>query len=499
MVVELRPHQKEAVEKLSNGKILWGGMGTGKTITSLAYFYTKVCGGVVGDLSSMQRPRDLYVITTARVRDDLNWEKEAAKLAIGKERDASVAGIKLTVDSWNNVHKYMQVKDAFFIFDEQRVVGTGKWVKAFIKIAKQNQWILLSATPGDTWLDYAPVMIANGWYKNITEFKRRHVVYNTFSKFPKVDRYVEVGRLVKLRNHLLVEMPYARHTTRHEHMIEVGYDQELFNKVVKDRWHVYENRPLKDVGEMFRVMRKVVNTDDTRVAEIRSLLSRHPKLIVFYNFDYELEKLRELGKEMARESVRESVRETSTSLTLSGTSPKESTNSTPNSGSRPTPQSSSIPTESDPHSSEKISKLDSASRSTTGSGGSSSTMSSGRGDEVRTSSFSRAEWNGHRHEPIPKTDRWLYLVQYVAGAEGWNCTDTDAMAFYSLTYSYKNWHQAYGRIDRLNTPFKDLHYYILKSKAAIDLGIWKALRGKKNFNEADFGRSWGSHETSKAA
>lgn len=386
--MELYPHQKAAVNKLHNGSILCGGVGTGKSATAMAYYMQK------------EAPKDIYIITTAKKRDSLDWEKEAARYGIGKSKDATVAGV-LTVDSWNNIGRYIDVRGGFFVFDEQRLVGSGAWTKAFIKIAKHNRWILLSATPGDTWLDFVPVFVANGFYKNRTEFKREHVVYNTYSKFPKVDRYIATGRLVKLRKSILVEMPYVRHTVRHLHNIEVPYDVDLFNKAVKERWHVYEQRPLKDVAELFLVMRKIANSDVGRLEAVRTLMSTHPRLIVFYNFDYELEMLRTLAQ-----------------------------------------------------------------------------------------SVHVAEWNGHKHEEVPLGDRWVYLVQYVAGSEGWNCTATDAMVFYSLTYSYKNFEQAQGRIDRLNTPYTDLHYYILKSNSPIDLAVMKALRNKQNFNESRFGRSY---------
>lgn len=397
MRVELKPHQRTAVEELGNGKILYGGVGVGKSITSLAYFYEKVCGGDLAHIPSMQEPRDLYIITTAKKRDDLDWQKDALKLGLGTHDD-SLDGISMTVDSWNNLHKYKEVKNAFFIFDEQRLVGSGAWTKAFIKIAQSNGWILLSATPGDTWLDYIPVFVANGFYKNRTEFKRRHVVYNTFSKFPKVDRYIETGTLVRHRNALLVHMPYERHTVRHSHDVPVQYDEELFKLVTEKRWHPYEERPIRDVAELFAVMRKVVNSDDSRVEAVRTLLREHPNLIVFYNFDYELKQLRKLA------------------------------------------------------------------------------------EEIRI-----AEWNGHKHEPVPEGDGWLYLVQYAAGSEGWNCVRTDATCFYSLTYSYKHYAQAHGRIDRLNTPFTDLNYYTLVSKSAIDKAVQKALKSKKSFNEASMG------------
>lgn len=416
MTVHLHPHQQKALDELSNGKLLCGGVGSGKTITSLAYFYTKVCGGVIGDPGSMRTPTDVYVITTAKKRNTLDWEGEAAPFGIGRERDGSINGIQIKVDSWNNIAKYVDVENAFFIFDEQRVVGTGAWTKSFLKITKKNKWILLSATPGDIWLDYVPVFLANGFYKNITEFKRKHVVYNTYSKFPKVDRYIEVGTLVKHRNSILVDMPFERHTTRHIHTIEVDYDQELMDRVVKKRWHVFEDRPLKNIAEMFGVMRRVAYSDSSRLEAVRELLKTHPRLIVFYNFDYELEELRKLTCD-------------TTPIT-------------------------------------HVQKTD--------------------GSTIALSDFSMAEWNGHKHQEVPKTDRWVYLVQYMAGAEGWNCITTNAMAFYSLTYSYKNYEQAMGRTDRMNTPYSDLHYYNLVSKAPIDKAVSRSLKGKKNFNESAF-------------
>ncbi len=382
--MNLYPHQEAAVEKLSNGNILWGGVGTGKSRVAVEYYMRNE-----GD-------KDVYVITTAKKRDSLDWTGEFARVAVGRDSLSTVAGI-LTVDSWNNIEKYIDIKNAFFVFDEQRLVGSGKWSKSFIKIAKKNNWILLTATPGDTWLDYIPVFIANGFYKNRTEFKREHVVYNPYSKFPKVDRYVGVSRLVRYRNQILVEMPYVKHTLRRTRTLWVDHDKELLNKALIDRWHVFESRPIRDVAELFLVMRKIVNADPSRLETIRSLMMDHPRIIIFYNFDFELEILRGLK------------------------------------------------------------------------------------DAITV-----AEWNGHKHEPIPHTNRWVYLVQYMAGAEGWNCVSTDTVVFYSLTYSYKNFHQAHGRIDRLNTPFVELNYYTLLSKSAIDYGISKSLKAKKSFNEADF-------------
>jgi hypothetical protein len=387
---ELGEHQKKVLEKLSNGKILCGVPGSGKSRVALAYYVRE------------EAPRDIVVITTARKRDQLDWVQEAIPFGISRKQEQTLEGT-LTVDSWNNIQKYKEVRGVFFIFDEQRVVGSGAWVKSFLKIAQHNRWIMLSATPGDTWLDYIPVFVANGFYKHKTDFTQQHVIWKPFRQYHQVDRYTGIAKLVKLRNSILVDMPYERHTTRHTHILDVEYDKDLFNKVVKERWHVYENRPIRDVAELFSVMRKVVNSDSSRLEKIRELTLTHPRLIVFYNFDYELHLLRML-------------------------------------------------------------------------------------DQKHSDTFQVAEWNGHNHEPIPTTERWVYLVQYTAGAEAWNCTETDAMCFYSLNYSYKLWFQAFGRIDRMNTPFSDLHYYILKSTSLIDDAIWASLTQKKSFNESAFER-----------
>ena len=382
--VKLADHQKKALAKLEDGNILWGGVGSGKTRVGLAYY------------TLTEEHEDIYVITTAKKRDSLDWEFEAAKFGIGKEPDATLAGI-LTVDSWNNIEKYVGVENAFFIFDEQRLVGAGKWSKTFLKIAKKNRWIMLSATPGDTWLDYIPVMVANGFYKNRTEFKREHVIYAPFSKYPKVERYVNVQRLVRQRNQILVHMPYYKETVRHSLNVWCEHDELLMARVSHGRWNVFKDEPIRDISEMFYVMRRVANTDPSRMKELRKLMEQHPRLIVFYNFDYELDILRQL---------------------------KEVTN--------------------------------------------------------------YAEWNGHKHQAIPDTSEWVYAVQYAAGAEGWNCISTNAVVFWSLTYSYKLWEQSHGRIDRINTPFIDLFYYVLRSKAAIDWAIWRSIKSKKSFQTKHF-------------
>ncbi len=403
MAINLYPHQLEAIEKMKNGSILKGGVGTGKSRTAIAYYYTKVCGGgikvgSVGETTSMKNPKDIYIITTAKKRDKKEWEGECAPFMISNTRDFSINRVMLFVDSWNNIANYADVQNAFFIFDEQRLVGSGAWVKSFIKIAKQNEWVVLSATPGDNWMDYVPIFVANGFYKNRTEFIRTHVVYNNFSKFPKIDRYVEQGTLIKHRKNILIEMPYERHTVRNIKEVEVYYDQDLFRSVIDNRWNIFDDRPCRDINDLFLVMRKLVNTDPSRFEAIIDIVLKHKKVIVFYNFDYELEILRMLQGAL------------------------------------------DIPV---------------------------------------------AEWNGHKHEEIPETDQWIYLVQYTAGSEGWNCTETDATVFYSLNYSYKVNEQAKGRIDRLNTNFVNLYYYILLSDSLIDKAINKALSRKEDFQVLD--------------
>jgi hypothetical protein len=386
--MELMQHQLDAVEKLSNGKILYGNVGSGKSIAILAYYMKH------------HSDKDIYVMTTAKKRDDLDWEGEAVKFGIGTVCGATLAGT-ITVDSWNNIKKYVDIEDAFFIFDEQRVVGSGAWSHSFIKIAAKNHWNLLSGTPGDSWMDYVPVFIANGFYKNRTQFINEHVVYAPFSKYPRIVRYLDVKTLEKWRNLVLVEMPYIKHTTRHLEYVPVAHDPDMFQRAYKDRWNVFEDEPIKDIAELFRVMRRIVNSDPSRLEKTRELLQKHDRIIIFYNFNYELEMLRRLVGDV----------------------------------------------------------------------------------EV-------GEWNGHRKTPIPDSDRWVYLVQYVAGAEGWNCVSTNAMIFWSMTYSYKNFEQAQGRIDRLNTDFLDLWYYVFVSDSLVDKAIKKSLDGKEHFNERKYVENW---------
>lgn len=439
---------------MHNGCVLRGGVGSGKSHTAAAYYEKSEMG------------RDVYVITTAKKRDSLDWVGVFADFAIGT---VHTVGGKLTVDSWSNIQKYIGVKDAFFIFDEQRAVGSGKWAKTFIRLAKVNRWVLLSATPGDTWLDYIPLFVANGFYRNRTEFLREHVVYNNFTKFPKVDHYVGLGKLVRQRNSLLVEMPMVRHTQRIITDVPIEYDTEKFDLIKEKRWNIFEGRPLKDVGEMFSAMRRLVNSSTSRATAIERLMSEHPRLIVFYNFDYELEILRSVVEDYNYNQKCGKQAYHSSSPSLSGNHIGECVTSTECStkSGGPTNQTAS------------------AEESPTKSGGSvrPSTSSS------TTSTVVLAEWNGHKHQEVPETERWVYLVQYRAGAEGWNCTATDAMVMYSLTYSYKDWHQSFGRIDRLDTPFTRLYYYVLMSDSWIDKAIRKCLERKESFQESRYVRN----------
>lgn len=379
MSIPLYDYQQDAVDRLKNGSILCGGVGSGKSRTSLAYYY------------KVARTKNLYIITTARKRDTKEWEDEVEPFDLKR---------KVTIDSWNNIGKYKDIVGSFFIFDEQRVVGYGAWVKSFLKITRVNEWILLSATPGDTWQDYIPVFIANGFYRNKTEFTREHIIYSRFSKYPKIDRYVNEGKLLRLRRQILVTMDFKRKTVSHHEDVYVSYDIPLYKDVTRSRWDPYKNEPIPDASGLCYVWRKIVNTSEARQLAMLEIFEKHPKLIVFYNFNYELDILKEMFGAYAGVQV--------------------------------------------------------------------------------------AEWNGRKHESIPTGPSWVYLVQYTAGAEGWNCITTDTIVFYSQNYSYKIRQQAAGRIDRLNTPYTDLYYYHLKSRSGIDLAISKALKEKKKFNESKY-------------
>lgn len=398
--INLRDYQQEAIEKMHNGCILCGDVGSGKSRTSIAYYFKEQGGELYSDdYVPMQEPRDLYIITTARKRDTFEWEQELAPFLLSTHDDLNYYNNHVTIDSWNNVYKYIDRYGAFFIFDEQRVVGSGSWVKAFLKIAVKNRWILLSATPGDKWHDYIPVFVANGFYKNKTQFEREHVIWNRFTKYPKVDRYINQGILIKHRNAILVRMKDQRTTRRHYSLILTGYDVDNYNMIMKDRWNIYDEEPIKEISKMCYLLRRVCNEDLSRILELKKLVMENPKTIIFYNFNYELELIRAML------------------------------------------------------------------------------------DEIQ---MPYSEWNGQKHEEIPKTEKWAYLVQYSAGAEGWNCIETNVEILYSQNYSYKITHQAEGRIDRINTPFSDLYYYILRSSSSIDLAIARDLKNKGTFNEKAF-------------
>lgn len=401
--IQLYDYQLDAVKRMKNGCILCGGVGSGKSRTALAYYY--ICnGGEIGtdEYATMDDVgiKDLYIITTARKRDTSEWSGELSPFLLSTNPKLNLYRNKVIVDSWNNIKKYADITNAFFIFDEQRVVGSGAWVKSFLKIAKSNQWILLSATPGDTWQDYIPVFIANGFYKNRTEFTREHIVYSRFSKYPKVERYLNTGRLIRERNSILVNMDFKRQTVSHHEDVFVSYDVETYKDVSRTRWDPYKNEPIMNAGNLCYIWRKIVNGSEARQVALCEILEKHPRAIIFYNFDYELEILKEV---------------------------------------------------------------------------------------CNGADYNVAEWNGHNHQPVPESsERWAYLVQYNAGAEGWNCIRTDTIIFFSQNYSYKIMQQAAGRIDRLNTPYKDLYYYHLKSRSGIDLAISRALKNKKDFNESSY-------------
>ncbi len=393
-MIELYDHQKRAIDRLVPGSILVGGVGSGKTLTSLVYYYEKIGNGIVfqkssGSYSPMRLKKDLYVITTAKKRDSLDWIKEAAQIPLAIKK----------VDSWNNISKYVGIENAFFIFDEQRVIGSGTWVKSFLKIAKKNQWILLSATPADNWMDLIPVFIANGFYKNRTDFINNHVVFNRFTKFPKVERYLHISKLIKLRDSIMVNMHYQQSAVSHYIDIMCQFSKSKQQRLMVDRWDIYDNVPIRDISKLCYLLRKMVNEDPDRILKLIEIFEKHPKLVIFYNFNYELDLLKKLAID---------------------------------------------------------------------------------------SNIAYSEWNGHHHNPIPLSKSWLYLVQYTAGAEGWNCTETDTVVFFSQNYSYRIMTQAAGRINRLDTSFTDLYYYKLMSNSVIDLAIDKALKGKRRFNENRF-------------
>ena len=403
-MVELREEQLSAIGKMKNGCILCGGVGSGKSRTALAYYILRVCNGGLninglGNYTPMKNPLDLYIITTAKKRDSTEWIKECQPFMLNSNPDTSNGNIKLVIDSWNNIKKYKDVENAFFIFDEQRVVGYGAWTKTFLKIVKNNKWILLSATPGDTWSDYIPVFIANGFYRNKTEFTTRHIVFSRYTKYPKVDKYLDQQLLMRHRKEILITMKDKRETHRNKIYVPVSYNIGTYKMVMRERWDPYKAEPIKNAGELCYLMRQIVNSDPSRIDAVHDILAEHPKAIIFYNFDYELMMLR---------------------------------------------------------------------------------------DYCSDEGLDYGEWNGHIHDEVPTGESWVYLVQYTAGCEGWNCITTDTIIFYSQSYSYRQTEQAAGRIDRINTPYKELYYYSLRSTATIDMAIHRSLSNKKNFNQSAF-------------
>lgn len=398
--VQLYDYQREALSHMKKGCILNGGVGSGKSITSLVY-YVKSQRGDAENNRKMMNPVDLYIITTAKKRNDKEWDLELIPFGLSKDPELNMYQNKVVIDSWQNLTKYADVRDSFFIFDEDKLTGNGVWVKTFLKLAKANHWIILSATPGDTWMDYYPVFRANGFFKTKRQFEEDHVVYNPRVKFPQVERYLNEGRLNRLRNSVLVEMSDQRVTIRHDEDIYVDYDKTAFRDMYRYRCDPTTCVPYETAAAFCYGLRKLVNSDRSRIEEVEKIVYTHPRVIIFYNYTYELELLKSIN-----------YRE---------------------------------------------------------------------GTVV-------AEYNGQKHESVPKTSSWVYLVQYTAGCEGWNCTSTDTIIFYSQTYSYKVLEQAKGRIDRINTPYRDLYYYHLKSRAKIDLAIARAIRDKKQFNESRFYR-----------
>ena len=412
--INLYDFQLEAVKKMHNGCILCGDVGSGKSRTSLAYYCMQQnrSGNTIVYEKIRQTVEDLYIITTARKRDTFEWDSELANFRMSTNPENDAFKHSVVIDSWNNIHKYKDVKGAFFIFDEQRVVGRGEWVKSFLKITKANHWILLSATPGDKWEDYIPVFVANGFYKNRTQFYDEHVIWDPRVSFPKIRGYFNTNRLIRLRDQVLVQMDDQRTTIPHHEDVFVTYDIPAYRELTRTRWNPWLEKPIETASELCYAWRKIVNSDDSRQIAVLEILEDHPKAIIFYNFDYELEILREIGYE--------------------------------------------------------------------------------KGTEI-------AEWNGHKHDALPTGSKWVYLVQYTAGCEGWNCVTTDTIIFFSQNYSYKVQHQAEGRINRLNTPYQDLYYYHLRSRSGIDLAIHRALMDKKTFNEGAFTKRAGYFKKEKSS
>ena len=402
-MIKLRNYQLKALKKIKNGNILRGDVGSGKSLTSLAYYYLMQGGSLAylkgGKYKYLNNPQNLYIITTAKKRNDKEWEKELSHFKMSSNPDDNYYSNEVIVDSWNNIKKYVDVSRSFFIFDEQRLVGNGTWVKTFYKIARRNKWILLSATPGDEYKDYVPILIANGYFKNLYQFEYNHVIFNRYVKYKQIDRYINIDILDRMIEEIEVPMEYQGAAELHHIDIICDFDRKKYATVGKTRWDPYNNEPIKTKAKLCYLWRRISNEDTSRQLELLKLHNKHPKLIVFYNHQYERDILMNL--------------------------------------------------------------------------------------EYQENTII-AEYNSNSHDDIPNSDKWIYLVQYTAGCEGWNCIETDVTVFYSQSYSYKQTHQASGRINRMNTPYKDLYYYHFKSLSPIDLGISLCLKNKKQFNETRF-------------
>ena len=374
--IELYDYQRQAVDRLHNGSVLLGKVGSGKSFTGLFYYLEN------------HKDLPLYIITVAKKRNDKEWH-----------RDMDALGITGVVDSWNNITKYTDVENAFFLFDEQRAIGYGSWGMSFIKIARKNKWIMLTATPGDVWIDWMCLFIANGFYKNKSQFVDMHVEYNPYSKFPQIKRYHGVDRLDRLRRSLVVAMEDFRKTKVNRLTINTSFDKDLYSQVMKSRFNPYTEEPITSASEFTQVLRRIVNSSDRRKEAVKNEIMTRDKVIVFYNYIYELDILKDICRELNRAYY---------------------------------------------------------------------------------------QYNGSKHETIPNIDSWIYLVQYTAGAEAWNCITTDTILFFSLNYSYRIMDQSEGRINRVNTSFENLYYVYFKSPASIDDAISRSIKSKKKFNE----RNW---------
>lgn len=399
----LYPHQKEALERMFNGCLLNGGTGSGKSRTGIYYFFQKNGGKFENQEYTPMRdnPPDLYILTTAKKKLDKEWEEELVPFLLypDPETKRTRYGNKAVIDSWQVIKKYADVKGAQFIFDENKISGKGAWAKAFLKIAKNNEWIILSATNGDKFEDYATVFIAHGFFRNRSEFSEEHLIYSRYAKFPQVTGYRNESYLYRLRDSLLIDMDFDRHTNPIHEDVWCTYDISKYRDAMRKRWDPFKDEPISQASGLCYVLRRIVNSDESRQIALLELLEDHPRAIIFYSFNYELDILLNLGYQ--------------------------------------------------------------------------------EGTIV-------AQYNGGQHDKLPVGDRWVYLVNYSAGAEGFNAITTDTTIFFSQTYSYKTLTQACGRIDRLNTPYTDLHYYHLRSRSGIDLVINKALKNKKRFNERKF-------------